>query len=384
MLQEIEHQSIQNCQYANNTLGSGWVIRIVHVGSYHVMTRKYIIHMDKRLSIGKRGFVRFCEQLLVTKCLKPSLLTLSLFAIECMFGFCVTGDGKSCFISRLIGGNFIENHYPTNALEAELRCEVKITKVSKAWKKHTKSQDDLIEDDFIEGLSQSLPEAKEIHNAENDRVNDDPSPSVRAEGDKRNDKSVNKTKDSDVQTFVKSNEPALQMPKAKVKHQSEKISEKKRMDNKQAEKRLSEMQKRKEKKEDSDCTIHVWDFGGDMEFYSLHQIFLRPRCVYALIVNLSRDLNSKRNAPLLPIHQDSMTYLQEIQFWLNTIQSHLNTGEAANSIVIIGTHKDLLPGHKEEAAEAYFTKLKSCLSSSHKKLVRAYIPVDSKNGDPVN
>ena len=56
VLQKVGHQSIKNCQYANNTLGSGWVIRIVHVGSYHMMTRKYIIHMEKSLSISKRGF----------------------------------------------------------------------------------------------------------------------------------------------------------------------------------------------------------------------------------------------------------------------------------------------------------------------------------------
>lgn len=47
----------------------------------------------------------------------------------------------------------------------------------------------------------------------------------------------------------------------------------------------------KERKEVRNCApVQVWDFGGQAIFYTTHQTFLSPRCVYTLVIDVSRKL----------------------------------------------------------------------------------------------
>ena len=118
--------------------------------------------------------------------------------------------------------------------------------------------------------------------------------------------------------------------------------------------RLQQHQKTTKKTiDDAECTIHVWDFAGDLQFYNLHQIFLRPKCVYTFIVNLSRNLHDYIQAHQMPYHGThvKMKYHQQIEFWLNMIASHSlvkNNENYKGNVVIVGTHKDLLPGDPEQ------------------------------------
>ncbi len=155
---------------------------------------------------------------------------------------------------------------------------------------------------------------------------------------------------------------------------------------------LQEQRVEKEGAHGSECIIHIWDFGGDLEFYNLHQIFLRPKCVYALIVSLSRDLHEEISAHQMPYHGTSvkMKYHQQIEFWLNMIASHAikqNDRDKGN-VFIVGTKKDLLPGdevQQQEEAEKYYEELLDLLENKeHINLIQDFVAVDSKGGDPVN
>ncbi len=144
---------------------------------------------------------------------------------------------------------------------------------------------------------------------------------------------------------------------------------------------------------DDHCAIHIWDFAGQVMYYILHQIFLRWRCVYILVINLSRDLYSTIPSHQMPYHKHKaeMKYWEQIEFWLNMIMSHLRKTvrhKDPNNVIIVGTHKDLLPGttkDQERKAQEYYNELENLLiNRAHLKLIRTFIAVDSKGGDPVN
>lgn len=77
-----------------------------------------------------------------------------------------------------------------------------------------------------------------------------------------------------------------------------------------------------------ETSFTLWDFAGQHLYYASHSVFLSPRAVYALVYNLTKDLN----APAEPrvkqgIHdiilekQNSETNLESLLSWLASIHS---------------------------------------------------------------
>ncbi len=281
-----------------------------------------------------------------------------------------TGDGKTCFIKRLIGEGFDEEHNKTNALEADLKCRVNIILCKQAWKRSHGKLTELIQEDFIQGVGLGLVDTTEKAKT----------PPTIKDSSQRNDV-VHRGRDTG--NMKRKNEDILPGPpdRKQLKDDDEKIL-----------KTLHQRQKAVVKKPvEQECTIHVWDFGGDVEFYNLHQIFLRPKCVYALIVNLSRNLHDEIPSHQMPYHGTNvkMKYHQQIEFWLNMIASHAirgNVGEG--NVVLVGTHKDRLPGTPEKqqlAAQEYYKTICNLFANKeHANLVCDFYAVDSKGGDEEN
>ncbi len=302
------------------------------------------------------------------------------------------GDGKSCLIARLTGQGFRDEHVITNGLEADLMCQVNITYCDQTWAKYEKKSTDLLEDEFLHGMKDVLadqqgnkatPTTATIPHNMPTKVRNGTSPECAIE-----------IGSDDEDATIESNSVIEPPPQKQMKYDMENAISKRRLQvlHHEALKQPSIGFPKKEK----DCTIHIWDFAGQLQYYLLHHIFLRWRCVFILVINLFRDLYSPIPSHQMPYHSETeMTYLEQIEFWLNMIMSHAarsdlndNGDGMRGNVVLVGTHKDLLPGNpvqQETAAQKYFNRLRRKLSNkAHAELICDFVAVDSKGGDPEN
>ncbi|XP_052783000.1 uncharacterized protein LOC128219227 [Mya arenaria] len=111
--------------------------------------------------------------------------------------------------------------------------------------------------------------------------------------------------------------------------------------------------------------VSVWDFAGQNHYYSFHHFFLNSRCIYLLLMDMTKDLNSKveEGYSQSGLFHEDFTYLDALRFWLNSIHMYSSTEAKYHSvqptIILIGTHKDLMAcceEQKEEKMEAVFEK----------------------------
>ena len=108
-----------------------------------------------------------------------------------------------------------------------------------------------------------------------------------------------------------------------------------------------------------EAILTLWDFAGQHLYYASHSVFLSPRAVYALVYNLSKDLN----APAEPcfrqgVHDivlenpNSETNLESLLAWLASVHSIRSTTDGTSSsqdakltylrppVLIVGTNAD--------------------------------------------
>lgn len=108
-----------------------------------------------------------------------------------------------------------------------------------------------------------------------------------------------------------------------------------------------------------EAILTLWDFAGQHLYYASHSVFLSPRAVYALVYNLSKDLN----APAEPcvrqgIHDivlenpNNETNLESLLAWLASVHSIRPTTDGTGSnqdgkltylrppVFIVGTNAD--------------------------------------------
>ena len=87
-----------------------------------------------------------------------------------------------------------------------------------------------------------------------------------------------------------------------------------------------------------EAILTLWDFAGQHLYYASHSVFLSPRAVYALVYNLSKDLN----APAEPcvrqgVHDivlenpNSETNLESLLAWLASVHSIRPTADGTSS-----------------------------------------------------
>ncbi len=228
------------------------------------------------------------------------------------------GDGKSCLIARLIGERFRDEHVITNALEAELMCKVNITYCNQTWAKHDKKPTDILEDEFLHGVREVLVNrpggtvTPGMHsNITPSHVKDGTSSECAIEIDSDDDNLCTDSKDK----IVVESDSDLESPTRKqMKYGEEDENSKRRLQKLHREELIQRSHGLSEK--ENDCTIRIWDFAGQLQYYILHHIFLRWRCVFILVINLARDLFSP-----IPSHQmqhhsrkPMMVYWEQIEF----------------------------------------------------------------------
>lgn len=277
-----------------------------------------------------------------------------------------SGAGKTSLIKRILGEGFDKDHHPTDGINTELNCKVEIANCDETWTRLEHAQHDLTEQDVIGGLKQELTcqrvkrEGKVVH-----------IPSTKCIKHSEHVPSVQRVKNEERMTTSE------EKSDYKTSHYSQQV---------EARKRLRKISTSKGEY----CTIKIWDYAGQQVYYNTHHIFIRLKCVYVLVVDLSKDLQSTASSHQIPSNSTNseMKYYQEIEFWLNMILSsmrHSSPHEDLKNVIVVGTHKDLLDDDKaiqELKANQYFEDLKELLMNrAHLRIVRSFLAVDNKGED---
>ncbi len=286
---------------------------------------------------------------------------------------------------QIINGPSLIDIYVSTGIEADLSCSVDISRCTEAWEQLERTPSQLTEQDLIRGLTHSL-------STQNIKPQQSEASSIGASA------------------YSGSSSPKQSLaPKFKQKgttffrriFTSSKQSSSKFVVDPEHQKRLEQIFAQSQTKASPlhlKRTIHVWDFGGQVVYYILHYIFLRTHCIYILVVNLAKPLDSLVKVPknlgkLAEGLQDSdvfmeIKYLDQILTWLNMILTSLKVfGERQSPcVILVGTHKDLLHNDKaeqERLAGEYLNDLTSHFNKVQGDLIiKTPIAVDSKNGDP--
>jgi len=84
---------------------------------------------------------------------------------------------------------------------------------------------------------------------------------------------------------------------------------------------------------------HIWDYGGQRVFYSLHHLFMTKYGVYLIIFDMSQIMDKDTET------KDSC--LLYIRFWLNSVWAHArrvddNGTVSCCKLILVGTHKDIV------------------------------------------
>ncbi len=109
--------------------------------------------------------------------------------------------------------------------------------------------------------------------------------------------------------------------------------------------------------EDHKGAIFIWDFGGQHEYTSLHPMFIRSDCLSVLVYDLKKL-------------QDQPHYFQEIEYWLQLIQSSqkiATDGSQSQKVILVGTHRDELEGDKQKRAKELIDEFEAKLSDKKYK-----------------
>ncbi len=292
------------------------------------------------------------------------------------------GDGKSSLIERLAGENINPKHDITNALKSDISCKVDITKINRAWLKINENRSETIENDLTVALASAMKNVSEKKPIK-EKAKQPKNVLYRLGIFGRKKKPISESQDGaaahlDIDNSTGDPSKSQNLIRARLRE----------VRNLQSEENLIE---RIEGPCHDHSVIFVWDFGGQLVYYSIHQVFLRATCVYVLVINLTIPLEKKRldvQGSCDSKSNRSQLYIQEIEFWINLILSHMKKAQHAKgkgSIILVGTHKDKLHSdinQRESLADEYFQRLKDMLrNTQHKNLIRKCFAVDSLGGD---
>ncbi len=143
-----------------------------------------------------------------------------------------------------------------------------------------------------------------------------------------------------------------------------------------------------------EAILTLWDFAGQHLYYASHSVFLSPRAIYALVFNLSKDLNATAE-PLVRqgIHDivlenpNNETNLESLLTWLASVHSIRPITDEAGSpheeklaylrppVFIVGTNAD--------KSFEDVKKMEKCIQKSisgktyEKHVIRPFFAVDN-------
>ena len=312
------------------------------------------------------------------------------------------GDGKTSFIDRLTGRGFNTTHTVTEGIEAELSCTIDTVNCTEAWTEHNMDQAEVLKEAITTGFSNILDEFQQL-DIEASQISHDHTRTV--------------IDTAEMNTTIDTNPPQgnARSFNERSNYFSDTAEPPTRSDtnlegDSEAKKQLEQVYiYSKRSNTTTQADIEIVDFGGQWMYKTIHHVFVRNKCVFALVINLNIKLNSVTTLETKPkLYATNRTffkwfqpmssrsqilgnvrYIDQIVMWLNTILSHMRTNDNSEymaNTLIIGTHTDLLGWSKNSrkvSAEKYFTELRELLKSkAHKQMIRGFYAVDNRYGDP--
>jgi GTPase SAR1 family protein len=116
--------------------------------------------------------------------------------------------------------------------------------------------------------------------------------------------------------------------------------------------------------------ISMWDFAGQYIFYATHQVFLSPRAVYILVLDLSKGLDHFVQDEEFPIECNDLQgqLVKDYgEFWLRSIHTFCGDVPGQPPIILVGTHRnelDCAPYEQDEQVEKYFEDFRKLVENS--------------------
>lgn len=116
--------------------------------------------------------------------------------------------------------------------------------------------------------------------------------------------------------------------------------------------------------------ISMWDFAGQYIFYATHQVFLSPRAVYILVLDLSKGLNHFVQDEEFPLECNDIqgqTVKDYGDFWLRSVHTFCGDVPGQPPIILVGTHSndtDCAPNERDEFVEKYFEDFRKFVENS--------------------
>jgi hypothetical protein len=125
-----------------------------------------------------------------------------------------------------------------------------------------------------------------------------------------------------------------------------------------------------ESKTDKYGFISMWDFAGQYIFYATHQVFLSPRAVYLLVLDLSKPLEQFVEDEEFPLECNDMAG-QRVKdygdFWLRSIHTFCGDVPGQPPVILVGTHRNKMgcaPDEMEEFQDKYFEDFRKLVEHS--------------------
>ncbi|KAL4217307.1 hypothetical protein ACF0H5_023758 [Mactra antiquata] len=116
--------------------------------------------------------------------------------------------------------------------------------------------------------------------------------------------------------------------------------------------------------------ISMWDFAGQFIFYATHQVFLSPRAVYLLVLDLSKGLDQFVEDEEYPFECNDMQgrLVKDYgDFWLRSIHTFCGDVQGEPAVILVGTHRNEMPcreDEKEEYVEKFFDDFRKLVENS--------------------
>ncbi|XP_045203497.2 uncharacterized protein LOC123556657 isoform X2 [Mercenaria mercenaria] len=109
---------------------------------------------------------------------------------------------------------------------------------------------------------------------------------------------------------------------------------------------------------ETEIYFDIWDFGGQYTFYATHTLFHSKKALYLLVFDLSTPLNTRVNDEEHPSGNSNKTLEYFAKFWIESIHSFVGPEPP---VILVGTHRDKLPGNKQEqdkTSDLYFEQVR--------------------------
>ncbi len=295
------------------------------------------------------------------------------------------GVGKTSVVRNILGLPFIEEHLSTHGIDCiDTTCKLSIAHTEN-WIPVGKERRQISKEQLQQGIINSYKKLKSDENQTKEASAESP---IFIESDDEmstdsDDSSHEDLDDDEERERMPSQIEIAFLPDADVEMLDETMEKvHKNANNKARTKALLQ--------------IGIWDFGGQIEYYTTHHLFLDPDSIHILTLDVSKGLDSTVLTEKIGRFGDKeaaipKTVIEFVHYWLNTIYTYIPDASSVDAlpmkVLIVMTHKDKLdPDIREQAINQFITDLFQRIDGkAYERLISpsSIFCVDNKNGDPL-